>query len=101
DCGGNACARCANGAACLTGADCESQSCDAGVCAAPRCDDGLRGDAETDVDCGGVCPPCAASALCRTDHDCAFGQCSTGRCELRLETINDATVSRLGSSLTM
>jgi hypothetical protein len=54
DCGGS-CIACAGGEACAIATDCQSQSCDSSVCAAPSCDDGLRDGFENGVDCGGAC----------------------------------------------
>ncbi|MEO0324090.1 MAG: hypothetical protein AAF447_14105 [Myxococcota bacterium] len=46
------------------------------------CDDGLRNQDESDVDCGGVCgATCAMDALCGAAADCMSGFCSdAGRC---------------------
>lgn len=42
------------------------------------CADGLRGDGETDVDCGGVCAAkCAFGKGCAADADCASKVCNT------------------------
>jgi hypothetical protein len=52
---------------------------DAGV---PPCQDGVRNNAETDVDCGGAqCPPCADGRRCSRDTDCKTGHCERRRCE--------------------
>jgi len=69
DCGGS-CAGCGAGAACLLGASCASEVCNAGdpdagpvsidcpagascTCQKPVAYDGVKNDSETDVDCGG------------------------------------------------
>jgi hypothetical protein len=56
-------------------ADCQSQSCAAGVCVAPTCTDGIRDGFESDVDCGGPCGGCAAGKQCVVDADCATSRC--------------------------
>jgi hypothetical protein len=48
------------------------------------CDDGLKNQSETDVDCGGVCASggngCAATKACIRPADCASGSCLDGKC---------------------
>lgn len=47
-----------------------------GNCVAATCTDGVRGQGETDVDCGGPdCAPCADGARCDGPDDCASGFC--------------------------
>ncbi|MEW6272988.1 MAG: hypothetical protein AB1689_27235, partial [Thermodesulfobacteriota bacterium] len=47
----------------------------------PRCDDGVRNDLETGVDCGGgLCAACGVGQGCQQDADCATGLCSGGTC---------------------
>jgi len=46
----------------------------------PGCSDGVRGDAETGVDCGGPCGPCPADSGCESDAECAPGACIEGVC---------------------
>ena len=70
DCGGDTCAQCADGSACLDGPDCMT-----GICANMRCGDpcadGVMNGAETDVDCGGnMCGACGIGRACQTDQDC-------------------------------
>jgi hypothetical protein len=49
--------------------------------ASPRCADGVRDGAETDVDCGGPdCSPCADHMTCARATDCASGRCDQGAC---------------------
>ena len=55
DCGAPSCPLCPAGEGCLTGDDCESGVCWAGICEAPSCFDGVRNDDEAGVDCGPVC----------------------------------------------
>lgn len=83
DCGGP-CAPCAplgecdNDMDCGAGEVCREQSC---VPQASRCDDGMIGGDETDVDCGGAeCGPCREGARCNEAGDCATDLCVDGRC---------------------
>jgi hypothetical protein len=80
DCGGAACAPCANEAACFASDDCASRVCVRGRCAAPSCRDGQRAGDETDIDCGGPCGPCVIGAACVVGRDCQAGVCANGRC---------------------
>ena len=51
-------------------------ACDDGICQPATCDDGLKNQDETDVDCGGSeCPPCQLGQACEEDSDCAEGGC--------------------------
>ena len=49
---------------------------------APSCDDGVRNQDESDVDCGGAasCPRCPDGSTCTTPGDCATGACMGGTC---------------------
>jgi hypothetical protein len=80
DCGGS-CTPCAQGKACVNGADCATRSCVGSVCTAPSCSDGVANGDETDVDCGGSCSTkCAAGKLCKVGGDCRSATCTTGQC---------------------
>ncbi len=80
DCGGNACAPCGSGKACVANADCKDLICTltAGKCAAPTCTDAVRNGDEGDKDCGGsICPTrCADTKFCNVGKDCQSGVCS-------------------------
>src|SRR6185369_4806665 len=39
------------------------------------CSDGIKDDAESDVDCGGLCKPCDDGRRCFGDGDCLSGHC--------------------------
>ncbi len=54
---------------------------------AALCSDGVKGNGETDVDCGGlICEPlgktCALGKTCSTNMNCASGLCSAGICTI-------------------
>ncbi len=47
----------------------------------PTCNDGIKDQDETDVDCGGtLCGPCSGGRLCKSGADCETGTCSSGVC---------------------
>ncbi|MCD6497423.1 MAG: hypothetical protein J7M25_03860, partial [Deltaproteobacteria bacterium] len=46
------------------------------------CQDGIRNQDESDVDCGGTCEPCPEGAECGGDDDCVSGLCRDGHCLL-------------------
>jgi len=83
DCGGRTGNPCGDGAACMTGTDCQSGLCTSGKCTAPpaTCEDGKKDGQETDVDCGGhVCAPCGTGKDCKRGSDCASYACAGGTC---------------------
>ncbi|KAJ8612814.1 hypothetical protein CTAYLR_002026 [Chrysophaeum taylorii] len=45
------------------------------------CHDGVQGETETDVDCGGDCLQCANDAACLIAADCQSGRCINSICE--------------------
>jgi hypothetical protein len=75
DCGGLACAACADGGGCRVDADCQSGVCSGNVCQVPSCSDGVHNGDETDVDCGGSCGGCVNGDGCAIDADCLSGAC--------------------------
>jgi hypothetical protein len=79
DCGGAGCARCADGKACLSSADCASSVC-SGTCQVASCADGVMNGGETDTDCGGGCKACAGGASCLSANDCSSKVCANGKC---------------------
>jgi len=86
----------ASGQPCRVPEDCASLICQPPVrgetvtrCADPSANDGVKNDAETDVDCGGGvqlgtggAPACPDRESCQVDGDCLSGYCSptTARC---------------------
>ncbi len=107
DCGG-VCSPCANGKKCVGGADCQSGLCSELVCAKDgcaadsdcqpgyvcsintrscvkqeSCNDGIKNQDETDVDCGGSCGGCSLYSVCNADSDCeSTSICYEGTCEI-------------------
>jgi hypothetical protein len=83
DCGGGVCAACANGKACIMGADCGSGTCLNHICMSPppQCTDGSKDGGETDVDCGGgTCATCGNGKACLSATDCTSGSCANHVC---------------------
>jgi VCBS repeat protein len=81
DCGGS-CGKCNLGEHCRIDGDCDDGNCKAGVCTALPCDNGVKDNAETDIDCGGdTCRKCAGGRTCKVAADCFSGSCTaTGVC---------------------
>lgn len=48
--------------------------------APPSCEDALKNQDETDVDCGGSCSPCLEGQTCALPGDCTSGKCEAGVC---------------------
>jgi hypothetical protein len=76
----------ANGTASCNGTTCEltcdvGYSLSGGFCIADTtCSNGIKDNAETDVDCGGdLCGSCSDGQLCIIGSDCASGVCN-GTC---------------------
>ena len=78
DCGGATCsARCADGKACAQASDCQAGlACStSSVCTSDLCNDGLKDNGESDIDCGGAscAARCAQGESCRASSDCTSG----------------------------
>ena len=43
------------------------------VCSGPSCNDGVKNQDETDVDCGGNCSPCSSGPTCSAGDGCKVG----------------------------
>ncbi len=87
DCGGT-CAACADGLACLIGADCVNQVCDptTKTCSPPTATDTVKNGSETDTDCGDSgageaddAPPCADGKACTVGTDCVDKECGANK----------------------
>lgn len=74
DCGANE--------ACTDNSDCGSRFCSDGKCAVPTCDDNVRNQGETSIDCGGPCSKCPNDAQCNLPSDCDSNFCLYGFCKL-------------------
>jgi len=82
DCGGPTCAKCSIGNSCTVNADCISANCNATTrrCVGSACEDGVKNNTETDLDCGGACDKCATGLACTTGADCRSGRCLNNTC---------------------
>jgi len=86
DCGGFACAPCAQPKSCVTKLDCQDVSCDGTIgmktCVVPTCSDGTLNGSETYPDFGGPdCPPCTSAGWgCKEHSDCVSGVCMNAKC---------------------
>ncbi len=73
DCGGGgACPKCGPNKGCDANTDCAGNQCTGvgGACV-PNCNDGVKNNVETGVDCGGgTCGGCGAGGPCSQDNDC-------------------------------
>lgn len=58
----------------------DSSSGDSSGQALPSCDDQLKNQDESDVDCGGGCTPCLEGQTCNAASDCATMACIAGTC---------------------
>ncbi len=84
DCGGSCPIKCADGLACGSDDDCESDKCEADICVENPCKNGIMDGNETDEDCGGPdCPGCGIGGDCDTADDCRqiiTTECVDGKC---------------------
>ncbi|HKO52278.1 MAG TPA: hypothetical protein VJV79_31435 [Polyangiaceae bacterium] len=88
DCGGDGCRAtkpCALTQSCVIHADCASGSCQASKCVAATCQDGIKNQGETAVDCGGATcaqagSKCANGQACEKSLDCTDGFCLNNTC---------------------
>jgi len=79
DCGGFECEPCADKERCREASDCQSLVCSKGLCSPATCNDQIKNQDESDLDCGGVCSersPCPVAARCNTPADCESWICS-------------------------
>lgn len=85
DCGGETCGPCDDTKKCSNEDDCKSHICTNGKCAVASCSDGVKNQAESEIDCGTSCAPAKACGLgvhCNSEADCASWVCSstTAKC---------------------
>lgn len=54
----------------------------------PSCNDGVRNQDETDIDCGGdSCAKCEDSRICKIGSDCTSGVCTSNICQGRIRIV--------------
>lgn len=81
NCGGS-CAPCASDLPCATAADCQSGVCKNNLCQAPTCEDGVKNDGESGIDCGAPsCSPCPVNQGCFAHAQCESKVCMLGICQ--------------------
>jgi Ca2+-binding EF-hand superfamily protein len=86
DCGGSACAACADAKKCSVNRDCISGACTGNICVS--CSNNRKDGRETDVDCGGVCAKrCRVNQACTSNSDCTSGNCAAGKCDPPLPSV--------------
>lgn len=101
DCGGLQCTRCAANQSCAIDHDCKTGFCSSNTCqgkidlvsieypanhdfctAVPTCNDGVKNQDETDIDCGGKhCVQCIEHHSCLLGRDCTTGYCESDTCK--------------------
>ncbi|MFW6242909.1 MAG: hypothetical protein ACOC2W_02010, partial [bacterium] len=86
DCG-IGCDECDDGKRCKRNSDCITDNCvlndeNERRCISPTCDDGIKNQDETGVDCGGdICESCKGDEDCLVDGDCKSNKCTDNICE--------------------
>lgn len=66
-----------------------------GAIVLPACDDGVRNNTESDIDCGGgLCPACQPGQSCNDDADCENDFCSKGAAISRAAWISSRIKTR-------
>jgi len=85
NCGGETCGPCDDNKNCKEARDCKSLICTNGKCTPATCNDGVKNQGESEIDCGAPCAPAKACALgvhCDSEADCASWVCSptTAKC---------------------
>ncbi len=97
DCGGYACGvllgkKCANNVTCISGIDCISGTCTAGICGGVSCTNEIKDGTESDIDCGGTCGACTEGKFCTATADCVRGtRCVNDLCSSPSETNDPST----------
>ncbi|CAF4146490.1 unnamed protein product, partial [Adineta steineri] len=81
DCGGS-CLTCAVGKNCTLTKDCDNLQCTNDICASATCNDTIKNNEETDVDCGGLnCSSCGTGKACSGAGDCVSKSCAFDICK--------------------
>ncbi len=65
---------------CTDSSECASRYCFNGKCTGATCDDSIKNQGESDIDCGGPCDKCNNGKICSIDVDCQSNFCSFGTC---------------------
>ena len=91
DCGGK-CLGCPGGSNCTIDSDCRNGLCNR-ECRCSQsgsgCDDGIKNQDETGIDCGGSCSPCGEGEQCLKDTDCRAGyECKSRAC-IKIDTCSN------------
>ncbi|MBI2557973.1 hypothetical protein HYW20_01515 [Candidatus Woesearchaeota archaeon] len=66
---------------CTDSSECASRYCFNGKCTGATCDDSIRNQGESDIDCSGPCDKCNNGKICSIDSDCQSNFCSFGTCK--------------------
>ncbi len=66
---------------CTDSSECASRYCFKGKCTGATCDDSIKNQGESDIDCGGPCDKCNNGKICSIDNDCQSRFCSFGTCK--------------------
>ena len=77
---------------CTDNSDCESRFCFNNKCSGSSCEDEIRNQGESAIDCGGPCLKCQNSQTCNTNSDCQSNFCSFGFCKPQ-ESCSDSKLS--------
>ncbi len=100
DCGGKKCPKCNDRMNCNEDCDCINNNCQEKRChrinisslwfifirssfilAFQSCDDNIRNQDESDIDCGGIkCSKCDNTRICQENSDCDSGVCKNQTC---------------------
>ncbi len=103
DCGGP-CGACDLGKFCANHVDCKSIFCDLsgasdssslisdatlGKCGPASCQDKVKNQDETDVDCGGNCDKCIEGKFCTLNSDCISDVCEFNMCKIPITKDTD------------
>ncbi|MBI3027318.1 hypothetical protein HYY70_04330 [Candidatus Woesearchaeota archaeon] len=83
---------CKAGEQCNDNSNCATKFCSDSRCIEPTCDDGIKNQEETSIDCGGPCNKCPNGKNCNLDSDCTSSFCSIGVCNQK-DTCLDGKLS--------
>ena len=69
---------CGLNVSCNDNSECRSRFCLRNKCAEPSCNDGIKNQGESSIDCGMQCDKCANDKTCNRNSDCQSNFCSLG-----------------------